>query len=74
MELYNTKFYQILKSAKNSEESTIIIIEQIMPLINKYSYDINNHKINEDLKSYLIEYAMTIIRDENLAEKLAIKK
>lgn len=74
MEIYNTKFYQILKSAKDSEKSTLIIIDQIMPLINKYSYDANNHKVDEDLKSYLIEYAMTVIRNENFAEKLAVKK
>ena len=42
-------------------------------MINKYSQD-KNKEIDEDLKSFLIEYAIKTIKDENFADKLAKEK
>lgn len=65
-----TKFYNILSKAKNDEVSLILVIDKIMPLINKYSIN-ENKEINDDLKSYLIEYAIKIIKSDDFAEKMA---
>lgn len=40
-----------------------------MPLIDKYSKDEVN-EIDNELKSFLIEYAIKTIKDENFADKL----
>lgn len=64
-----TKFYELLSKAKTDEVSLILVINKIMPLIDKYSKN-ENKKIDQELKSYLIEYAINIIKDENFAEKL----
>lgn len=63
----NTNFYKILSSAKNDEVSLILVIDKIMPLINKYS--VINNQIDEDLKSYLIEYAIKLIKSNDFADK-----
>lgn len=65
-----TKFYELLVKAKTDEVSLIIAIDKIMPLIDKYSKN-ENKEVDQDLKSYLIEYAIKVIKDENFAEKLA---
>lgn len=64
-----TKFYELLLKAKTDEVSLILVINKIMPLIDKYSKD-ENKKIVQELRSHLIEYAINIIKDENFAEKL----
>lgn len=50
----------------------MFVIDKIMPLINKYA-QIGDKQIDEDLKSYLIEYAISVVKRENFAEKLARK-
>lgn len=67
-----TKFYELLKKAKNDEVSLFIVLNTIMPLITKYSLD-KNKKIDDDLRSTLIEYAINIIKSDNFADKLAKK-
>lgn len=64
-----TKFYELLVKARTDEVSLILVINQIMPLIDKYSKDEVNEMDNE-LKSFLIEYAIKTIKDENFADKL----
>lgn len=67
-----TKFYELLNKAKNDEVSLFIVLNSIMPLITKYSLD-KNKKIDDDLRSTLIEYAINIIKSDNFADKLARK-
>lgn len=64
-----TKFYELLIKARTDEVSLILVINQIMPLIDKYSKDEVN-EIDNELKSFLIEYAIKTIKDENFADKL----
>lgn len=64
-----TKFYDLLIKARYDEKALTFVIKKIMPLINSYS--IRNKKIDEDLKSDLIEYAILLIKKENFADKLA---
>ena len=65
-----TKFYEILVKARTDEVSMILVIGKIMPLIDKYSLNKKN-VIDQDLKSILIEYAISVVKEENFAEKLA---
>ncbi len=65
-----TRFYKLLVKAKTDEVSMIFAIDKIMPLIDKYSKN-ENREVDQELKSYLIEYAVRIIKDQNFAEKLA---
>ena len=67
-----TIFYETLVNARNDNEKMMFVIEKIMPIINKYA-KISNKQIDEELKSYLIEYAISVIKSENFAEKLAKK-
>lgn len=67
-----TIFYEILVSARNDNEKIMFVIEKIMPLINKYA-QIASKQIDEELKSYLIEYAISVIKSEKFADKLARK-
>lgn len=67
-----TKFYKLLKKAKDDDASLIIVINQIMPLINRYSLNVNE-KIDDDLRSILVEYAIKIIKDKDFANKLMKK-
>ena len=64
-----TKFYSILEKAREDDVSLIIVIDKIMPLIDKYSKN-ENKEIDDELKSYLIEYAINIIKKEDFAKKL----
>lgn len=64
-----TNFYYILKEARNDDSKLLNVINQIMPLINKYSVN-EELDIDEDLKSELIEYSIKLIKTGNLAEKL----
>lgn len=64
-----TKFYELLVKARTDEVSLILVINQIMPLIDKYSKDEVN-EIDNELKSFLIEYAIKTIKAENFADKL----
>ena len=65
-----TKFYEILVKARTDEVSMMLVIGKIMPLIDKYSLNEKN-VIDQDLKSILIEYAISVVKEENFAEKLA---
>lgn len=65
-----TKFYKILKKARNYEVSLILVINKIMPLINSYSLNKNN-EIDEDLRSELIEYSINLVKSEDFADKLS---
>ena len=65
-----TKFYKLLLKARYDEAALVIVIDKIMPMINKYSQD-NQKEIDDDLRSILIEYAIKIIKDEGFADKLA---
>ena len=65
-----TKFYEILVKARTDEVSMILVIGKIMPLIDKYSLNEKN-VIDQDLKTILIEYAISVVKEENFAEKLA---
>ena len=65
-----TKFYEILVKARTDELSMILVIEKIIPLIDKYSLNEKN-VIDQDLKSILIEYAISVVKEENFAKKLA---
>ena len=64
-----TKFYEILVKARTDEVSMILVIVKIMPLIDKYSLNEKN-VIDQDLKSILIEYAISVVKEEKFAEKL----
>ena len=71
-----TRFYEILVKARTDEVkartdevSMILVIGKIMPLIDKYSLNERN-VIDQDLKSILIEYAISVVKEENFAEKL----
>lgn len=64
-----TKFYKLLIKAKTDEVSLILVIEKIIPLIDKYSKN-ESGEIDQDLKSHLIEYAIKAIKEENFANKL----
>ncbi|HIT70795.1 MAG TPA: hypothetical protein IAD08_02625 [Candidatus Scatovivens faecipullorum] len=64
-----TKFYEILVKARTDEVSMILVIGKIMPLIDKYSLNEKN-VIDQDLKSILIEYAISVVKEEKFAEKL----
>lgn len=64
-----TKFYELLKSAKDSEVDLIMVLDKIMPLINSNSRN-RRGLIDEDLKSYLIEYVISVIKSDNFADKL----
>ena len=68
-----TKFYEILKKARQDDVSLVLVINKIMPLVNKYSLDRNN-KLDEDLRSELIEYAISLVKSEDFAEKLSVSK
>lgn len=65
-----TKFYELLVKAKSDEVSMILVVNKIIPLIDKYSKNENN-EIDKDLKSHLIEYAISVIKKDNFADKLA---
>lgn len=65
-----TKFYKILKKARNDEVSLILVINKIMPLINRYSLNKDN-EIDEDLRSELIEYSINLVKSEDFANKLS---
>lgn len=65
-----TKFYEILVKAKTDEVSMILAIDKIMPIIDKYSIS-EKKKIDPDLRCSLIEYAISIIKKDDFADKLA---
>lgn len=65
-----TEFYKMLLKARYDEATLVVVINKIMPLINKYAQD-KNKNIDDDLKSVLIEHAIKIIKDEKFADKLA---
>ena len=59
----------MIVKARTDEVSMILVIGKIMPLIDKYSLNERN-VIDQDLKSILIEYAISVVKEENFAEKL----
>lgn len=66
--MLETKFYEILNKAKDNETSLIIVINKIMPLINKLSLN-EDKKVDDDLRNILIEYAIKTIKSDDFAEK-----
>ena len=58
-----TRFYELLVKARTDEASLVLVIDKIIPMINKYSQN-SKKEIDDDLKSILIE-------DKNFADKLA---
>ena len=68
--MYNTEFYKLLVKARKDEAALVLVIDKIMPMINKYSQN-SNKEIDDDLRSILIEYVITVIKDEKFADKLA---
>lgn len=68
-----TKFYKLLVKASEDEASLIIVINKIMPLVEKYSLN-ENKEIDDDIRSILIEHAIKIIKDKSFADKLLYKK
>ena len=68
-----TKFYEILEKAKTDEVYLVLVITKIMPLINKYSLD-TNKKVDEDMRSELIEHAINIVKSNDFADKLRKNK
>lgn len=71
--MYKTKFYKLLKKARYDEATLVLVINKIMPLINKFSED-NAGIIDDDLRSMLIEYAIKVVKDKKFADKLAKNK
>jgi len=67
--LNSSNFYYKLLKTKNNNEELIKIIDKIMPLINKYLKN-NLGQVDEDLKSYLIEYTVGVIKTEDFAKKV----
>lgn len=65
-----TKFYELLSKARTDEVSLILAVNKIMPIIDKYSKN-ENKEIDQDLRSNLIEYAISIIKSEDFADRLA---
>ena len=65
-----TEFYKLLLKARTDEVTLVLVINEIMPLINKYSKN-EEKEIDQDLKSHLIEYAIKTIKSEDFAKKLA---
>ena len=65
-----TKFYELLVKARNDEATLVLVIDKIIPMINKYSQN-SKKEVDDDLKSILIEYAIKIVKDKNFANKLA---
>lgn len=68
-----TKFYKLLKSAKDNEADLVKVLDKIMPLVNSSAKN-KRGKIDEDLKSYLIEYAISVVKTDGFAEKLLRNK
>lgn len=70
-----TKFYNLLKTAKENDTSLLIIINKLKPLIKSNSLVINEDDgsivYNEDLESKLIEYVIRIIKLTDIADILA---
>lgn len=66
--MLETKFYEILNKAKDNETSLIIVINKIMPLINKLSLN-KDKQIDDDLRNILIEYVIRTIKSDDFAEK-----
>lgn len=65
-----TNFYYELKKVQNNDEVALInVIEKIMPIINKYSKDIDGI-IDEDLKSTLIEHCISVTKKMDIDKKL----
>lgn len=71
--MIKTKFYELLVRARIEEEALVFVVDKIMPMINKFSRN-KKKKIDEDLRSYLIECAIAIIKNEDFAEKLSKEK
>jgi hypothetical protein len=68
-----TRFYKLLVKARNDEAALIIVVNKIMPLINGYSLNKNN-EIDDDIRSFLIENAIKVIKNKDFADKLASNK
>ncbi len=64
-----TKFYKLLVKAREDEASLVLVINKIMPLIEKNSLN-EKHEIDDDIRSILIEHSIKIIKDKNFADKL----
>ena len=63
-----TKFHRLLKKAVTDDTALVSVINKIMPMINNLS-KYKNGKIDEDLKSILITYAIVIVRKKEVFKK-----
>lgn len=63
-----TKFHRLLKKAVTDDTALVSVINKIMPMINNLSKS-KNGKIDEDLKSILITYAIVIVRKKEVFKK-----
>ena len=63
-----TEFYKMLENAVSDDTTLVMIIDKIMPLVNKYSKDFKG-EIDEDLKSILITYSRELIRMKKIYKK-----
>jgi len=63
-----TRFYYELLEARADEVALVKVIDKVMPLIDKHSKI--NKQVDEDLKSFLIEYVIRTIKAEGFAENL----
>ena len=71
--MYETKFYKLLRKARHDEATLVLVINKIMPLINKFSEDYDGI-LDDDLRSYLIEYAISVVKDKEFAYKITPKE
>jgi len=71
--MYNTKFYELLNKASTDETAMVLVIDKIFPLLNKYSRKYPNEEIDEDLKSFLIEYTIKLLKNKDFADNLSRK-
>jgi len=61
----NDKFIELLEDAVTNDTSLVLVLEKIKPMINKLSRT-KNGRIDEDLKSVLVTYAIEIIRKKKI--------
>lgn len=62
-------YYELKKVQENDEVALVNVIDKIMPIINKYSKDINGI-IDGYLKSTLIEHCIRVTKKMDIDEKL----
>ena len=66
-------YYELKKVQENDEVALVNVIDKIMPIINKYSKDINGI-IDGDLKSTLIEHCIRVTKKMDIDDSVVIPK